>query len=208
MKSYALKTSLLAFIMWAIALPSIHAHIAPGEPERPDPSTIRRDFPLAKGKFLVAGPDLNDPVFKRTVILLIDYGKYGATGLIVNRPLSLRLADTIVGVADSRRDDPLFFGGPVETGNVWMLFRTEGEMEGCGPVLPGVCVSISEESLRKGMEAGMPSGSFRIYAGHSGWAANQLEREFIQGGWHVIDARTDAIFAPEPGKVWEELLPG
>ncbi|MBW7957420.1 MAG: YqgE/AlgH family protein [Deltaproteobacteria bacterium] len=208
MKLYALRMSLLALLMWGIALPSIHAHIVPEESERLDPETYRHDYRLAKGKFLVAGADLNDPVFKKTVILLFEYGSHGAAGLILNRPLKMKLADGVLGVAESRKDDPLFFGGPVEPGNVWMLFRTEGEMEGCGPVLPGVCVSTSEANLRKGMEAGMPSDSFRIYAGYAGWAPDQLERELLQGGWHVMDAGPDAIFALDPVKVWDDLLPG
>lgn len=208
MKSSVLKFIFLIALMWGIALPSIHAHIVPEEPERLAPGAYRHDYPLAKGKFLVAGAGSNDPIFKETVILLIEYGSHGAAGLILNRPLSVRLADTVLGVADSRKHDPLFFGGPVEPGNVWMLFRTEGEMAGCGPVLPGVCVSTSEANLRKGMEAGMPSGAFRIYAGYAGWAPDQLERELLRGGWHVIDADPDAVFASDPEKVWEGLLPG
>ncbi|MCL4874407.1 YqgE/AlgH family protein [bacterium] len=208
MKSSALKTVLFTLLIWSILLPSIHAHIAPEAPERLDPETYRHDYRLAKGKFLVAEAGLNDPVFKKTVILLFEYGSHGAAGLIINRPLHLKLADSVPGAAESRRNDPLFFGGPVEPGNVWMLFRTEGEMEGCGPVLPGVCVSTSEINLKKGMEAGLPSDSFRIYAGYAGWAPSQLERELLRGGWHVMDAVPDAIFSPDPAKVWGELLPG
>ncbi|WKZ32482.1 MAG: YqgE/AlgH family protein [Thermodesulfobacteriota bacterium] len=208
MKSSTLKTVLLTLLIWGIALPPIRAHIAQDEPERLDPETYRHDLPLAKGKFLVAEAGLNDPVFNKTVILLFEYGSHGAAGLILNRPLKMKLADSIPGVADSRKDDPLFFGGPVEPGNVWMLFRTEEDIEGCGPVLPGVCVSTSEANLKKGMEAGMPSDSFRIYAGYAGWATSQLERELLRGGWHVIDAVPDAVFSPDPARLWDELLPG
>ena len=40
-----------------------------------------------KNKFLIATPSINDPVFKKSLILMCDYSNDGAMGLIINKPI-------------------------------------------------------------------------------------------------------------------------
>ena len=48
---------------------------------------------LAAGRFLVAAPTMEDPVFGRTVIFLIGYEKEtGSLGVIINRESNITLA--------------------------------------------------------------------------------------------------------------------
>ena len=46
-----------------------------------------------RGCFLVAAPNLKDPNFYRTVILMVQHGEEGALGLVLNRPTELDVAE-------------------------------------------------------------------------------------------------------------------
>ncbi|HBG47256.1 MAG TPA: hypothetical protein DDW94_09760 [Deltaproteobacteria bacterium] len=194
----------LGLALFAANATSIYAHPPSYSPARPQQEIDALDFSPAKGKFLVASRKMKDPIFKSAVILLVDRNNLGYTGLIVNRPI-MKLKD--YNVKGPGGDDPLFFGGPVEVSNLWILVRSEGPSEGCNQVLAGVCVSTSQGLLMNNMNAGAGPQKFRVYAGYSGWAANQLERELANGGWHLVDADAEVIFAKEPGEIWNELVP-
>lgn len=60
---------------------------------------------LSKGKFLVADRKLKDSNFSETVILLIDYHKRGAMGLVINRPTSVKLSKVFSGERENAGSD-------------------------------------------------------------------------------------------------------
>ena len=68
------------------------------------------------GSLLLAHPALNDPNFRRTVILMSTHDSDGAMGVVLNRPLGRRLGelngDFSLGPLASV---PVFRGGPVQT---------------------------------------------------------------------------------------------
>jgi hypothetical protein len=80
---------------------------------------------LAKGKFLVASRKLQDPNFKETVVLLIDYGMDGAMGLVINRPSAVKLATVFPDIKElKQRKDTIYVGGPVEVNKMLLLIRS------------------------------------------------------------------------------------
>jgi putative transcriptional regulator len=46
----------------------------------------------------------------------------------------------------------------------------------------------------------------RLYAGYSGWAANQLERELREHAWFTHAAAADIVFHPRPEAAWKAAL--
>ena len=46
----------------------------------------------------------------------------------------------------------------------------------------------------------------RIYAGYAGWSAGQLEAEIQAGAWFVVAAEAADLFAPEPERLWGQVL--
>lgn len=162
----------------------------------------------ARGAFLVASEDMNDPNFSRTVILLISYGEEGAMGLVINRPTTILPRRIIPGVEGlSRYNGPMFFGGPVMLDRILFLWRgaePAGESE---PVFGGVRVSANRDVLDSLASEPTDASRLRIYAGYAGWAPGQLDLELRQGGWHVVAASEDLVFADKPGAVWKQLLP-
>ncbi len=160
---------------------------------------------LARGKFLVASGRLRDTNFSKTVVLLVDYNRDGAMGLVINRPTEVKLSRALPQLeALKQRPDIVYLGGPVAAGRVWMLVRSGRQPERSRRVFGDVHISSSLGLLRQIIEA--EGERFRVYAGHVGWAPGQLDREVASGGWHVLEANTETIFDKVAAEIWPELI--
>ena len=157
----------------------------------------------ARGMFLVAEPDLRDPNFARSVVLLIDYGEHGANGVIVNRRTEARLTDLLPEIEEKKgAEGRVFLGGPVSPEGVLVLLRSGEPPEGSQPVFADVYASARRDLLEQLIQGG---GTFRVYAGHAGWAPGQLDWEILRGGWALVPADADAVFDEEPNEVWNRM---
>lgn len=71
--------------------------------------------PPRRGCLLVAAPTLEDPNFRRAVVLLLAYDEAGALGVVLNRPSETPLAEIVPSwAAHASTPDVLFSGGPVQ----------------------------------------------------------------------------------------------
>lgn len=164
---------------------------------------------LAKGALLVAGPDLFDPNFQRTVILLIDVGAEGAMGLIVNRPTGRPLARSVPELEDLEdHAGELYIGGPVEPWRVSALLRGPSAPATAVRVLNDVYLSADVDALEEMLSRASRSRSLRVYAGYAGWGPGQLEGELMRGDWHLVRGNAAAVFDKEPQALWRELSRG
>lgn len=157
-----------------------------------------------QGFLVVAGPDLADPNFRRTVVLMISHDRHGAFGLILNRPLQRMLADVLEPNADDvpglAAQVPLYQGGPVSTDMVQFVSRAEQ----CGRiVVPGVAVGADLDELSCASASELP---LHAYAGYAGWGAGQLERETEEGSWIVAPAAARHVFEIDHGELWATVL--
>ena len=158
----------------------------------------------AAGMFLVAGRDLQDPNFRHTVVLLVDYGRHGAAGVIVNRPSDKRLGELlpeIEGIAD--RPETVYEGGPVSPRGTLVLLRSETEPEDSQAVFDDVYVTSSRAQLERLLGG---KEQFRVYAGYAGWTSGQLDWEIAQGGWWLLPADVGTVFGDAPEEDWRRLV--
>jgi putative transcriptional regulator len=158
---------------------------------------------LAAGKLLVAARDLPDPNFAETVILLAEFSKDGAMGLIVNRRTEVTVARLLPGLRHaSGAGSRAFFGGPVAPGGVLALLRHRGVRTDSRRVLNDVHLVNTREVLEELVSSGADASRFRIYVGYAGWGAGQLDKEAAGGAWHVLDGDARVVFDPEPESTW------
>lgn len=164
--------------------------------------------PLANGIFLVAKPDLRDPNFRETVVLITEPEVGGGPlGVIVNRPLGRRLSELIPDAGHvPEQFDAVFFGGPVARTVLLFLVRGTERPAHSLHVLDDVYLSSDGELLDRVMRGESTPLAFRAYAGYSGWAPGQLEIEIARGGWYVTKADATTIFSADPAAVWKELV--
>lgn len=157
--------------------------------------------------FLLSMPQLRDPNFARTVVLLCDYVPEGAFGLVLNRPTEMP-ASTMV-----RLDPPvnalsplrLHVGGPVEPERGWLLLGDEPAGAEYRTIVDGLYLSTSPALLREVLESPSPRRA-RIVAGYAGWGPGQLDDELAQSAWLMADVQLDLIFDVDPSIMWETAI--
>jgi putative transcriptional regulator len=180
--------------------------------------------------FLLAMPQILDPFFRHSVVLLVHHdAAEGSLGFIVNRPTELKLKDILedLEIPWQAEESPFaFFGGPVrpEVGTLLFLDRdgqdreppdrwrdksaseaaAEGEDLLDRQICPGVSASQNVSDLEK-LEA-RPDGSFRLYLGYAGWGEGQLEHEILRNDWLIAPVLTDLIFSGSPEEAWRAAL--
>src|SRR5436309_3402616 len=87
--------------------------------------------------FLLSMPQMLDPNFARTVVLLCKHREDGAFGLVVNRPLVTtgRVTVNLDPPISTDRELEVWVGGPVEPQSIWMLVSGDGaEQDDVAPV--------------------------------------------------------------------------
>lgn len=153
------------------------------------------------GKLLVASPQLRDPNFAQTVVLMIQHESQGAFGVILNRPGDKTVQEVweMIGKEPCECQEPVYVGGPVP-GPLIALHMSDSLSD--QQVLPGLYVTAQATAFDELVKLAEPA--FRIYSGHAGWAAGQLESELKLGGWLTIDADRDDVFA-DPEGLWKQV---
>ena len=156
---------------------------------------------------LLSMPQLLDPNFAKTVVLLCDFIPEGAFGLVLNRPTELP-ASTMVRLEpplDRANGLPLCIGGPVEPERGWVLTAEEPPDGDFRRIVDGLYLSASPFLLRQVLEAHPPPRA-RVLAGYAGWGPGQLDDELSQSAWLMSDLALDLIFDIAPDRMWETAI--
>ena len=161
----------------------------------------------ANAIFLVASPGLHDPNFRETVVLVTHPRDGPPWGVIINRPLDLRLSEVFTEYETlKKRKDVLFFGGPVGRGGLVFLVRSPKPPPRSVPVLRDVHFVSDIDTIEGLLQRPEPTRGLRVYAGYAGWAPGQLQGEIERGGWHVLPADAATVFDKNPANIWPELI--
>ena len=152
---------------------------------------------------IVARDHLPDPNFADSMVLVMNNLGPGPVGIIINRPMPIpvsRLFPDIERLAQVR--DRVYFGGPVDFGSVWFLFRAATPPEHAIQACDGVYLSADRELLLQLLGRSKPMDSLRIFLGHAGWAPGQLEAEIERHDWTSRRAEMEAIFSGKSDHPW------
>lgn len=159
------------------------------------------------GQLLVATPDLTDDLFARSVVLVLQHDELTAEGVILNKPLDTPVDDVLPGwQPGSSQPQRVFQGGPVQLDSAIGLAGLPGDLEP-PPGIKRLFGAISLVDLDSPQEIIRPQVSaLRIFAGYSGWSAQQLAEERARGGWYSVDAEVGDIFDENPTTLWRRVL--
>ena len=165
-------------------------------------------------QFLIAMPGMVDETFARTVVYLCEHNEKGALGLVINKPIDIKLKNLFekVELALDRRElgeQPVFFGGPVQTERGFVLH--EKLMEGESPFnstlsVPGGLQMTTSKDVLEALAEGSGPARVLVTLGYSGWQAGQLEDEIGRNGWLNVDADPKVIFDTPVEKRYDTAL--
>lgn len=163
-----------------------------------------------KGKLLVATPNLGDPNFERTVVLVLEHGDEGGLGVVLNRPSELDLAEPLPEWARAgAHPSVVFIGGPVAPSAAVCLARVTATGPGAADAdgwLP-LLGPVGTLDLDRDPDEAIPRlEGIRVFAGYAGWGPDQLESEIAMGGWFVVEADARDPFSPAPEALWSSVL--
>ncbi|HAC81830.1 MAG: YqgE/AlgH family protein [Candidatus Binatia bacterium] len=163
---------------------------------------------------LLAMPQMTDPNFNRSVILLCRHDDEGALGFVINRPMRIDVAELLEG--DFTLPEKVLLtaweGGPVSPERGWLICReapllAESDEEEFLEVCQGIYMSSSQAHLRNILSRESSDGDVdrsRLLLGYAGWGPGQLEAELIASAWLQIPVDNTLIFETEADEVWDK----
>ncbi len=161
-----------------------------------------------QGDMLLAKPIVNDPYFKRAVVLLTAHDDEGTMGMIMNLKSEYSLAD-LGKEWELYSDVPLYVGGPVGLDS-FTFIHTLGPtvIRNAVQLIPGLYVGGEFEDMKRYVLCGEPTeGKVKFVLGHSGWEAGQLDNELELHDWLISkDADIAMLMSDTEEHMWQMAL--
>lgn len=164
------------------------------------------DSSYFSNQFLVAMPGLDDENFNHSVTLLCEHSEKGALGLIINRPMSLKLKEMLDQMElprDAIGDDRIvFWGGPVNQERGFVVHDGGKEYDSTMPVGGGLYITTSRDILKAIGEGEGPPHYF-VALGYASWGGGQLESEILQNSWLNTPVDQRILFSAPIAERWK-----
>jgi len=168
-------------------------------------------YSSVKDHFLIATEKMRDDRFEETVIVMMESDESGAWGLVINKPIGTMpialLIDPALNSAKEREElfkvnVPVFWGGPVEVKEIFILHSTEYKSESTKNY-GNLSISKDYKILFDMAKSEGPEKSLIIF-GYSGWGSGQLEGEMERDHWILSDIDLNITFNEDSNKKWNK----
>lgn len=155
---------------------------------------------------LIAMPDLLDPNFHRTVVLLVYHDEQGTVGMVLNRPTEVRASELCESLGVDWRgggEQVVHWGGPVQPNTGWVVADTDvlARAPEAMSLARHLHFAGSLDALRA--VARNPSPTMRLFLGYAGWGPGQLEDELAQGAWVVAPVDEASVLQIPENELWD-----
>ncbi len=152
----------------------------------------------------MAAPDLLDPNFRRTVVLVGEHGDEGAMGVVLNRPSPVTVDFAVPPLGELVDAGALVHvGGPVQSQAIVVLGDFHDPAEAAALVVGSIGFLHGE--IERAEDAGVLDRA-RVFAGYAGWGPGQLEDEIGESAWIVEPALPEDVFTEDPEGLWSSVL--
>ena len=157
-------------------------------------------------QFLIAMPTLADANFSQTVTLICEHNAQGALGLIINRPMRMKLNEVfeqleLGSTPDALNDQLILQGGPVQPDRGFVIHRAGANWESTVKVSNQIHVTTSRDILNA-VAAGQGPEPICMVLGYAGWEAGQLEAEVSQNSWLTVPVDERILFSTPYEQRW------
>jgi putative transcriptional regulator len=161
---------------------------------------------LKAGQLLLSEPFMPDENFRRTVVLVCEHNpENGTVGLIINKPINLKLNDVVEDFPPFK--GKLFLGGPVGTDTLQFLHALGDQVEGSVQLSDKLYWGGNFEQLKLLIrDEKVKPNEIRFYLGYSGWEIGQLDNELKDNSWIITKATNQHIFQTRHEMLWREVM--
>ena len=169
------------------------------------PTIFDRQAKPRKGSLLLAEPFMDDPNFRRGVVMLCEHDETSTFGLMLNRPIDAVLGNVLPELAHFEAQ--LYYGGPCRTETMHYLHRYGKLIDDCVNLGNGVFWGGHFEQIKSYILSGdiIPEG-IRFFIGFAGWDGQQLNEELKEHSWFVTESAADYVFADDSNELWRDIL--
>ena len=166
-------------------------------------------------QFLIAMPGMADETFAGAVVYLCEHTEKGALGLVINKPIDIKLKNLFEKVELSLdrvdlAEAPVYFGGPVQTERGFVLHESQAGTDGghynSTLAIPGGLEMTTSKDVLEALSKGSGPKRVLVTLGYSGWSAGQLEDEISRNGWINVGAAPEIIFDTPVEQRYERAL--
>ncbi len=160
---------------------------------------------LSRAVVLVAKPELSDPIYGQTVLVVTPLNGNRHVGFIVNRPTEATLGNLFPTTdAAQKVVDPVYLGGPMGTQVLFALVqRSDGPSKTSVELMPGLHAAVDVTTVDSIIR--FESDHARFVTGFVAWRPGELRDEIALGAWYVLEANS-ALALRKPDGLWEELV--
>jgi putative transcriptional regulator len=153
-------------------------------------------------QFLIAMPGIAGDTFAGTVIYLCEHTDKGALGLVINKPIDIKLKNLFEKIELSLdrvdlAESPVYYGGPVQTERGFVLHEQlddESARFNSSLRIPGGLEMTTSKDVLEALANGAGPTKILVTLGYSGWGAGQLEEEMGRNTWINVEAEPEIIF--------------
>ena len=166
------------------------------------------------GQILVSHPMLTaaDP-FNQTVIYIFQDTPEGTQGLVLNRPMNMRMGDVAhQNGINWNCANHLYAGGPVNKSGLYMLHSDEWATSNSMKLPKHLCLSSDKVMLERLAHGDTPA-YWRCFVGTAAWIPGQLERELLakypyttQHSWLTLESTDAILFEYDLKEQWEKAV--
>jgi putative transcriptional regulator len=158
-------------------------------------------------QLLIAMPGMADPNFSTTVTLICEHNDDGALGIVINRPLNLKLGGlfdqlSVEETDPEAADNPVLAGGPVGPERGFVLHNPGLDFENSVAVSDAIQLTLSRDVIDAMAKGKGPEKSI-VALGYAGWEAGQLEDEMLANSWLNVPATPTIVFDTPFDERWE-----
>lgn len=156
-----------------------------------------------KGCYLLSEPFMQDPHFKRAVVLVTEHNSQGTAGFIINKKMDSTVDQLI---PDFPHKIAVYYGGPVQMDTLHYVHTYGNLIPKSLHIKDDLYWSGDFDAIQQNIENGTISlSNIRFYVGYSGWDSSQLQSEIESQSWIVSDHKKHLAFV-ESENLWMGIL--
>jgi putative transcriptional regulator len=169
-------------------------------------SRFMNDATYLNNQFIIAMPSLADPIFSHTVTFLCQHNKEGALGIVINKPVDMKLGEIFAQMNISVKsliaaEAPVYSGGPVQQERGFVLHTPGGNWNASMIVSEDIALTTSRDVL-EAIAIGEGPKNYLVALGYAGWGQGQLEKEMIENAWLTTPFGRKVLFDTPISQRW------